>query len=156
MPSRVDATVIPENLACEIAGLAPSKRRDWVKKGLLDQPTTKAKLSELQVVQLALVRELHDVLGSRDGGVIWLEVQRQLASRVPVGHLDVVVDLGYREVALVSEADGLSPAVRTTRAVRVIPMEDLISRVREAFRRVAAVQTGSEVQRAKRNNSASA
>lgn len=138
MPNQSDVSLIPENLACEIAGLAPSKRRDWVKKGLLDQPTTKAKLSELQVVHLALVRELHDQLGPRDGGIVWLELQQLITERLPVGHFDIVVDLGYREVRIVTDANEIPRLVRTGRALRVIPLADLVGRVREAYRRVAA------------------
>jgi hypothetical protein len=142
MPQRSDAPLIAENLACEIAGLTPSKRRDWVKKGLLDQPTSKSKLSELQVVHLALVRELNHLLGPRDGGIVWLELKKLLAGRVPAGDLDLVVDLGYREVTLVHDRDAIGDAVRTTRPIRVIPLGPLITRVREAFRRVAPSSAG--------------
>jgi hypothetical protein len=147
MPRRSDASVIAENLGCEIAGLTPAKRRDWVKKGLLDQPTSRSKLSELQVVHLALVRELNNLLGPRDGGIVWLELKKLLTDRVPAGDLDLVVDLGYREVTLVSDRDAIGDAVRTTRPIRVIPLGPLITRVREAFRRVAASPTGRAAKR---------
>jgi hypothetical protein len=143
MPTAPDASTLAENLACHIAGLTPQKRRDWVKKGLLDQVSTSARLTELQVVQLALVRELHDVLGARDAGVVWIELRKQLEARLPVGRLDVVVDLGYREVTLVSVQEDLVQAVRTGRAICVIPIDDLITRVREAFRRLAEAPKGS-------------
>jgi len=138
VPTAPDITEISENLACEIAGLTPQKRRDWVKKGLLEQPTTNAKLSELQVVQLALLRELHDVLGSRDAGLAWSELRKQLSGRLPVGELDVVVDLGYREVTLVADPAALPATVRTKRPICVIPVEELLTRVRAAFRRVTS------------------
>jgi hypothetical protein len=138
MPSHSDVSLIPEKVACEIAGLAPSKRRDWVNKGLLDQPTTQAKLSELQVVHLAIVRELHDLLGPRDGGIVWLELHERLATEVPVGHWDIVVDLGYREVVLVTDPKEIPTIVRTGRAVCVIPLGEVVTRVGQAFKRVAA------------------
>jgi hypothetical protein len=150
MPGRSDGTVIAENLACEIAGLSPSQRRHWVKRGLLDQPLTEAKLSELQVVELALVRELHELLGPRDGGIVWQELQKALASRIPVGNLDLVVDLGYREVTLVGEVAALADAVRTSRPVRVIPIGPLVTRVRGAFGRVASAPTGPVTKRGQR------
>ena len=45
-----------------------------------------------------------------------------------------VVDLGYREITLVTSDAELAVAVRTTRTVRVIPIGGLIARVRSAFR----------------------
>ncbi|HZT94772.1 MAG TPA: hypothetical protein VE985_09870 [Gaiellaceae bacterium] len=138
MPLESDEPLIPENLACEIAGLAPSKRRDWVKRGLLNQPTRRAKLSELQVVHLAIARELHDLLGPRDGGIVWLELQPLLAPQLPFAHFDMVVDLGYREVTVVTDPNEIPALVRSGRPVRVISFDELVSRVSGAFKRVAA------------------
>lgn len=142
MPRRPDVAALPENVACDIAGITPSKRKDWVKRGLVVQPRTKAKLTEMQVVQLAVVEALHESLGPRDAGVVWKELQQLLSDRIPVGALDVVVDLGYREVTLATDHAALAEAVRTGRAVCVVPLRQLVDRVREAFRRVASAPSG--------------
>jgi hypothetical protein len=137
VPNVSDRTpVLPESLACEVAGLAPSKRRDWVKRGLLRQPLKGARLRDLHVIELAVVRELHDVLGPRDAGLAWREVREQFRDTVPSSGLAIVVDLGYREAVLVSTDEELVRAVSTTRPVQVIPLGELIERVRAAVTRL--------------------
>ena len=62
-----------------------------------------------------------------------------------------VVDLGYRDITLVTSDAELAVAVRTTRTVRVIPIGGLIARVRSACRRLATSQrTGQSGHRASR------
>src|ERR1044072_6239588 len=90
---------ISESLACEIAGLSPQKRRQWVDRGMLDQPARDARLTELQVIELAVLRELHDVLRSRDAPIIWGELRESIRGQLLQRTLDVVVDTGYREVS---------------------------------------------------------
>lgn len=67
-----------------------------------------------------------------------MELRKLLAERLPVGYFDIVVDLGYREVSIVSQPEQLSDLVRTGRPVRVIPLGPLVARVRDAFKRVTA------------------
>jgi hypothetical protein len=137
MPRQSDGKpTLGVTVACEIAGLAPSKRRDWVEKGVLDQPLTAAKLSELQVVELALLRELHDDLGPKDAAVVWSASRDLLLGGLLAPHLDLVVDLGYREAVVVTDASALADAVRTGRPVKVLPLAALTRRVRDAFRRM--------------------
>src|SRR4051794_12218962 len=112
---RSDVPSLNEALACDVAGIAPAKRKDWINRGLVDQPLTGAQLSELQVVELALVQELHHELGPRDGGVAWMQLRVLLKDRLPTGELDLVFDNRFRKVALVSSPDDLSAAVRTKR-----------------------------------------
>jgi hypothetical protein len=138
VPARADdRKTLPESLACEVAGLAPPKRRDWVKRGVLDHPLKDAQLRELQVVELAVVRELHDVLGPRDATVVWKEIRESLRESVMADELFVVVDVAYREATLATSPEEVAAAVTTSRAVRVLTMGDLVQRVRAAFSRLA-------------------
>jgi hypothetical protein len=136
MPTPPDGASLGVTVACEIAGLAPSKRQDWVKKGVLDQPLKAVQLSELQVVELALLRELHDHLGPKDAAAVWREARVPLIDALADSQLDLVVDLGYREAVVVTGAVALAEAVRTGRALKVLLLAEVAHRVQEAFRRM--------------------
>jgi hypothetical protein len=129
---------ISESLACEIAGLSPPKRRQWVERGTLDQPARDVQLTELQVVELAVLRELHDVFGPRDAAALWGELHEPLREHLLQPTIDIVVDTGYREVALATSDTALARHVRTGRPIRVLSVGALVQRCRDAFRRMSA------------------
>jgi hypothetical protein len=68
------------------------------------------------------VRELHDLLGAKDAAVVWLEGQDAFRQHADDSHLDIVVDIGYREVILVTRPEDLGEAVRTSLPTRVAPV----------------------------------
>lgn len=129
---------ISESLACEIAGLSPPKRRQWVERGTLDQPARDVQLTELQVVELAVLRELHDIFGPRDAAVLWAELHEPLRDHLLQPTIDVVVDTGYREVALATSDTELARHARSGRPIRVLSIGPLVQHCRDAFRRMSA------------------
>jgi hypothetical protein len=78
--------------------------------GVLDHPARSARLNEGQIVELSVVRELHDLLGARDAALIWLEVRGAFRKHADSAHLDFVVDIGYREATLVLSPEDLGEA----------------------------------------------
>jgi hypothetical protein len=138
---RSDVPSLNESVACEVAGITPAKRKDWVKRGLVEQPATGARLGELQVLELALVQELHHLLGPSNGSVAWRQLQELLNTRLPAGQLDLVFDHRFRKVTLAACPSQVADAVRTKRPMSVIPLAELIGNVREAFRRLALAPT---------------
>lgn len=129
---------LSEKLGCEIAGFAPPKRRAWIERGVLPKADAKVGLTELQVVELALVNLLHILLGPADAHVVWNEVADPVKEAVFAERLDLVVDCAWRSSTLVRTDAELAAAVSSGRPVKVIQLAPLIKETKEAFRRVAA------------------
>jgi hypothetical protein len=139
MPRLTDGTRrLSEKSACEIAGITPPKRRAWIGRGVLPKVDAKSGLTELQVVELALVELLHRMLGASDAHVVWREIGESVREAVFEDRLDLVVDAGWRSSTLVRTDAELVAAVSSGRSVRVIQLAPLIKETREAFRRIAA------------------
>jgi len=103
----------------------------------LAQPRTEARLSERDVIDITLIRLLHETLKARDANIVWEQLRSQLDDRLPTGDLYLVVDAVYRSAELHTR-DTLIAAVRTGRLVRVIPLGPTVELVRQAFRRLVA------------------
>jgi hypothetical protein len=139
MPRVADsARRLSESLGCEVAGVTPPKRRAWIKRGVLPEADAKAGLSELQVIELAVLELLHALLGPGDAGVVWRESGGAIKDAIFADRIDLVVDSAWRQCRLVSSDADLAEAVVSGRQLRVIPLAPLIKQTRDAFRRVAA------------------
>jgi hypothetical protein len=137
--SRVaDGRRLSESVGCEIAGVTPAKRRAWIKRGVLTHADAKAGLSELQIVELALVNLFHGLLGPGDAAVVWREAGEAIKDAILVERIDLVVDTAWRQCHLVSSDAALAEIVASGRQIRVIPLAPLVKQTREAFRRLAA------------------
>jgi hypothetical protein len=150
MPRQPDGTHrVSERLGCDVAGVTPPKRRAWINRGVLPQVDVAAGLNELQVIELALVALLHDVLGPADALVVWREVGDLVRDVIFSERLDLVVDAAWRECRLARSDAELSRAVTGGRLVRVISLAPVIKTTRGAFRRVAR-PTGAAQARGRR------
>lgn len=137
MPRSSDTIrTLSENLGCEVAGLTPQKRRAWLKRGVLLDKDISQGLTELQVVELAVVTELHNVLGASDAEVIWRDSRETIRQNVFVERLDLVIDVTRRESTFARSDQEVAAAVSTSRLVRVVPLAEPIRKTREAFRRL--------------------
>lgn len=138
MPSASDAhRTLSENLACEVAGLTPQKRRAWLKRGVLLDKDASNGLTELQVIELAVVMEFHAALGATDAEVVWRESRDTVRANVFVDRLDLVVDAARREPTFARSDAEVAAAVSTGRLVRVVRLGELISKTRQAFQRLS-------------------
>jgi hypothetical protein len=158
MPRSSDAIrTLSENLGCEVAGLTPQKRRAWLKRGVLLDTDISQGLTELQVIELAVVMELHALLGAGDAEVIWRESREMIRESVFVERLDLVIDAARRESTFAVSDEEVAAAVSTGRLVRVVPLAELIGKTRDAFRRLcppssdADADVGGVLRRARRN-----
>lgn len=129
---------LSESVGCEVAGLTPPKRRAWIKRGVLAKADAKAGLTELQVIELAVLELLHGVLSPGDAAVVWRDAGDVIKEAIFADRLDLVIDTAWRQCRLVSSDAELAEAVATGRQLRVIRLAPLIRQTREAFRRVAA------------------
>jgi hypothetical protein len=138
MPRLADgARRLSESLGCEVAGVTPPKRRAWIKRGVLPQSDAKMGLTELQVVELAVLEQLHALLGPGDAAVVWREAGEAIKDAIFADRLDLVVDSAWRQCRLVSSDAELAEAVATGREVRAIPLAPLVKKTRDAVRRLA-------------------
>lgn len=145
MPRSSDAPrTLSESLGCEVAGLTPQKRRAWLKRGVLLDKDISQGLTELQVIELAVVMELHAVLGANDAKVIWRESRATIRESVFVERLDLVIDAARRETTFVRTNEEVAAAASTGRLVRVVPLAELIGKTREAFRRLCPPSPDAE------------
>lgn len=127
---------LSEKVSCEIAGVTPPKRRAWLKSGVPLDNDVDSGLTELQVVELAIVQRLHQLLGPGDARVVWGEVRTTIGECLMLERLELVVDAARREPILVSSSDALVRVAATGRLIRVIPLAPLIKETVEAFRRM--------------------
>lgn len=129
---------LSESLGCEVAGVTPPRRRAWIRRGVLPRANAKAGLTELQVVELAVLELLHGFLGPGDAAVVWRETSEAVKDAIFSDRLDLIVDSAWRHCRLVSSDGELADAVTTGREVRVLRLAPLISNTRDAFRRLVA------------------
>jgi hypothetical protein len=126
---------LSESLACGIGCLTPQKRRAWVKRGVLPDWDAKGGFTELQVIQITVVRVLHDALGPHGAKVAWSEIEKDLLQGILQPRLDLVIDVDRLRCHLVRSDQELALAVRTTVCLRVIPLAEEIAEARLAFQR---------------------
>jgi hypothetical protein len=104
-----------------------------VKRGALPHWSAKQGFTELQVIQLCLVRVLQEVLGPHDGKIAWDKIGDELLRSVLQPRFDLVVETDRPRCTLARNDRELADAVRHSRCLWVIPLADEVTEVREAF-----------------------
>ncbi|MDO8210261.1 hypothetical protein [Conexibacter sp. CPCC 206217] len=140
---------LTEALLCELAGCTRQTRKSWISRGLLKE--ARGGYGEFDALELLCLSKLLGLVGPRDTGIIWPDVQAILRSNLMTGRADFVIDLQFKTVALVRDDASLSSATRHGRPVRVVPLGEEIADLLEAVRNVRTRLEASSPRQERRN-----
>jgi hypothetical protein len=110
---RVSDKLIPVASACDIVGVGRRHFYDWVKRGLID--VDGSLLSERDVVELTVLRELTACLGASEGRQAFRHVREEARATVPPGAFEVLWDVRGHEATLIRLDSELTKAIRDLR-----------------------------------------
>lgn len=138
MAARSDRQLsVPEAQACEICGISQQRCQQWAARGLFSKAATPRWLAA-DVVALAQLAAIINLLGPSDGATCWAQVQTDLAASPARGrNVYVVFDLQYKKGEVVNDIRAIGPTVAHGRPNRVLALGALKRDVTAAFRRAA-------------------
>jgi len=125
---------VPAATIAEIAGIKRQLHGQWAGKSMVRQPGNEG-CDELDLIELTVLRSLMTELGPEEARIAWSQVRSHLKDRLPIGQFDVVYDSQRKLAQIASSNEDVAAAVRHGRPVRVLPMQELLTANREAFRR---------------------
>ncbi len=135
MARRPDGSAtISEERLCEIAGVNRTTRRKWAKRGLLR--ARKTGYEESDAVELAVLNRLTALLGPSDGPLAWKQTRPEIAKQRSSAQVDLIFDQQYKEALLTTRVGSIGTRLRHGRPVRVINLSDVISEIRQVFKRL--------------------
>jgi hypothetical protein len=135
MPRASDrARQISQETLCEITGVEPSTRSQWVRLRRL-RKRGRGACEEFDAVELAVLKALMDGLRTSHAPIAWKQVRSQLPGAFEHNPLALLFDTQDLEATLVTELAQLARRAPYGHDVRVVALSERIRSVRTAFGR---------------------